>query len=249
MPDGEALVFCGSSDGTDHAVGWLAARFGRNEITRITRIMDGSQLHDGVGAWLDALASAAPAPGGGAAAAIGVSMGASLVCMVCNLTIGRPKYAAFEELLRAVLSQAEAHRRAALQLAQDDATAFDGVIAAYKLPKGTAAEVATRQEAIQQATLTATMVPLRTAELAAKVITLSGEIVEGSNKNVVSDAAAAALAARGALETALLNVETNLVALTDTQRRETITADVVRLRQSLERADAIVADVRRRITR
>jgi hypothetical protein len=90
-----------------------------------------------IGVWLEALASSAPAPGGGAAAALNAAIGAALIEMACNLTIGRPRYAQHEGDMRAALAQATKLRGRALQSAADDVRTFGAVSEAYKLPKET----------------------------------------------------------------------------------------------------------------
>lgn len=204
---------------------------------------------DQISGWLDELASAAPAPGGGAAAALCASIGASLISMVCNLTIGKPKYAAFEEQMSAALAKAEEARHAALRLADDDARAFEAVIAAYQLPRSTDAERAARSQTVQRALAGAAAVPLRIAGVAAEVIGLAEEILEGANANVISDVAVAAAAARTALESAIINVEINLGALTDEATCRGLADELGRLGPVLERADVVVRDVRARIAR
>lgn len=176
-------------------------------------------MHDqAIGTWLEALASSAPAPGGGAAAALGAAIGAALIEMVCNLTIGRPRYAAHEALMREALARATTLRRRALGLAAADASAFGAVTDAYRLPKETDEQARARAERIQEALIGATEVPLETAALAGEVVQLAGRIVDGANVNALADIAAAAAAARAALETALVNVEANLAALPDRAR-------------------------------
>jgi formiminotetrahydrofolate cyclodeaminase len=166
-----------------------------------------------------ALASASPAPGGGAAAALNAALGAALVSMVCNLTIGKPRYADHEATMIRVRDEADAARRRALALASDDAAAFAAVTDAYRLPKESAADRAARTAAIQKALLGAADVPLRTAALAAQVVRMCGEILDGSNVNVVSDVAVAAASARAALESAAVNVRVNLVSMNDADTR------------------------------
>ena len=176
-------------------------------------------MHDqAIGTWLEALASSAPAPGGGAAAALGAAIGAALIEMVCNLTIGRPRYAAHEALMREALARATTLRRRALGLAAADAGAFGAVTDAYRLRKETDEQARARAERIQEALIGATEVPLETAALAGEVVQLAGRIVDGANVNALADIAAAAAAARAALETALVNVEANLAALPDRAR-------------------------------
>lgn len=199
--------------------------------------------------WLDDLASASPAPGGGAAAAVGASMGASLICMVCNLTIGKPQYAEHESRMKTVLAAAEEKRHTAFRLADDDAAAFDAVIAAYQLPRGVDAQIKERKAAIQTATFEAAMVALRTAQLAGEVISLGNDILDGANKNVISDIAVAALMARCAVEASAINVEINLASLTDPERKQEITAALNGCRAALNHADVLVEAIRTRIKR
>ncbi|HET8530825.1 MAG TPA: cyclodeaminase/cyclohydrolase family protein [Methylomirabilota bacterium] len=176
-------------------------------------------MHDqSIGTWLDALASSAPAPGGGAAAALSAAIGAALIEMVCNLTIGRPRYAAHEALMREALARATTLRHRALGLAAADASAFGAVTDAYRLPRDTDEQARVRAERIQGALIRATEVPLETAALAGEVVQLAGRIVDGANVNALADIAAAAASARAALETALVNVEANLAALPDRSR-------------------------------
>ncbi|MEU1122899.1 cyclodeaminase/cyclohydrolase family protein [Streptomyces sp. NPDC005899] len=205
--------------------------------------------NDTVGGWLDELASESSTPGGGAAAAMNAAVGAALISMVCNLTIGRPKYAAHEKELSAALVEAEELRGQALRLAADDAAAFGSVIAAYKLAKATAEEKQARTAAIQQALVGAADVPLRTAELAAEVIGLARRILPGSNVNVVSDVAVAASSARAALDAAVVNVEVNLAALADEAHRTAVRDRLTAAVTAGAEADAVVAEVRERIAK
>ena len=153
-----------------------------------------------IGKWLEALASPAPAPGGGAAAALNAAVGAALIEMACNLTIGRPRYAQQEAEMRAALAEATKLRSRALHLAAADVEAFGAVSETYKLPKETDEQRQARTEQIQRALIGATEVPLNTAVLAGEVIQLARRIVDGTNVNVLADVAAAAIAARAALE-------------------------------------------------
>jgi formiminotetrahydrofolate cyclodeaminase len=200
-----------------------------------------------IGSWLGDLASPAPAPGGGAAAALEVAMGAALVEMVCNLTIGKPAFAEHEETMTAVRERATALRAHALALAAEDADAFSAVIAAYRLPKETGPEKAERETRIQAALAGAADVPRRTAAAASEVLDLAERIVPDANPNVISDAAVAAGAARGALQAALLNIDANRLSITD----EALVAELERaeatIGRDLARADRVVAGVRARM--
>ena len=171
-----------------------------------------------IGEWLEALASPAPAPGGGAAAALNAAVGAALIEMACSLTIGRPRYAQQEAGMRAALAEATKLRSRALHLAAADVTAFGAVSEAYTLSRETDEQRQARTEQIQRALVGATEVPLDTAVLAGELIRLAERIVGGANVNVLADVAAAAIAARAALEVALINVEANLAAISDPSR-------------------------------
>jgi formiminotetrahydrofolate cyclodeaminase len=197
--------------------------------------------------WLTDLASELPAPGGGAAAGVNAAMAAALVSMVCNLTIGKPKFAEHEAVMREVLAEAERLRLEALQLAEDDAEAFSGVVAAYKLPKSSDEEKAARTAAIQAGLVEAAAVPLAVAKVASEVIRLSGRILEGSNPNVLSDVAVAASAAKSALESAALNVDINVVSIKDPAERERLASTLNEALQSKVQAEAIMQAVAKRI--
>jgi formiminotetrahydrofolate cyclodeaminase len=204
-------------------------------------------LDQTVGSWLEDLASDAPAPGGGAAAAMNAAVGAALVEMVCNLTIGKPRYAAHEAVMTAALASATGLRAQAVQLAAEDAAAFSAVTAAYKLPKDTDADKTARTDAIQTALIGAADVPLRTAAVAAEIIGLAGRILDGANVNVLSDVAVAAASARAALDAAVINVEINLGAMTDAARRDPLRVELDKHTPAAATATAIVTTVRERI--
>lgn len=197
-----------------------------------------------VSGWLADLGSAKPAPGGGAAAALLVATGAALVEMVTNLTIGKPRYQEHEALMIEVRDRAATLRQAAQGLADEDEAAFNAVIAAYQLPK----DDPDRSAAIQATTAHAAEPPLRTAELAAEVIALAGRIRSGANVNVISDVAVAASAAKAALESAAINVEVNLSALSDVETARTLAGRLAVHAAAAPEADRIIASVREALT-
>jgi formiminotetrahydrofolate cyclodeaminase len=201
---------------------------------------------ESIGGWLEALASSAPAPGGGAAAALEAAMAAALLEMVCNLTIGKPAYAQHDDTMTSVRDRATSLRSDALGLAQEDAEAFGGVIAAYKLPKETEDEVDQRRREIQHALVAAAEVARSTADVAMQILDLVERIVPLGNVNVISDGAAAAGAARAAIQTSLLNIDANVASISDSETRETYERFAVGATERLGLADAIVAAVRAR---
>jgi formiminotetrahydrofolate cyclodeaminase len=165
--------------------------------------------------FLEELASSSATPGGGSAAALAGAMGAGLVGMACRLTIGRKRFADVEDELRGVLDEAEALRLRLTDLADADTQAFDQVMAAYRLPKQTRTEKATRQTSIQSALQGATQVPLETARACGAVVNLAAQVIDKINPNALSDAAAAALLAEAGLKSAQLNVAVNLADIDD----------------------------------
>lgn len=165
--------------------------------------------------FLDELASSAATPGGGSAAAIMGALGAALVSMVCNLTIGKKNYAEVEPEMRSVLHDAEALRQRLADMVAEDIAAFDGLMAAYGLPKLSDEDKAVRGAAIQHALRAATEAPLACARACAEVIKLSMRAAEVGNRNVISDAGVGALAAQAALRSAALNVDINVPSLQD----------------------------------
>ena len=165
--------------------------------------------------FLDALASNSATPGGGSAAAILGAMGAALVSMVCNLTIGKKKYAEVEGEMKDVLAKAEDLRHRLTGMIQDDVKAFDTVMGAYGMPKETDADKAARDAAIQDALKLATDVPIRCCRLAREVIDLALTVSQKGNLNVISDAGVGVLSAYAALRSAALNVFINTKMISD----------------------------------
>ena len=166
--------------------------------------------------FLDELASKASTPGGGSAAAIMGAMGAALVSMVANLTIGKKNYESVEGDMKAVLDNSESLRTRLTDMIKADVDVFDKVMGAYALPKDTDEQKTKRSEMIQAALKEATDVPLACARLCADVIELSRPVAEKGNTNVISDAGVAVLAAYAALRSAALNVYINIGAIKDT---------------------------------
>lgn len=166
--------------------------------------------------FLDALASGDPAPGGGSAAALIGAQGAALISMVCNLTVGRKKYAGVEAELLECRARADTLRAQLAGLIDRDTAAYELVMAAYKLPKETPGQAAARTEAIQSALRQATLTPLETLSACVEVLELSPVVLAKGNPNAASDGAAGMLAVYAGMHAAALNVRINLNAIEDT---------------------------------
>nr|CAI78472.1 hypothetical protein [uncultured Latescibacterota bacterium] len=161
-------------------------------------------------AFLGELASDSPTPGGGSVAALCGALGAALNSMVANLTIGKKKYADVEEDMKRALSAAETLRLELTQMIEEDAAAFDRVMAALRMPKETDEEKASRTAAVQAALVDAATVPLVVMEMCVGVISLAKPVATHGNANAVSDAGVAALVGRAGVHAAGLNVMINL---------------------------------------
>jgi formiminotetrahydrofolate cyclodeaminase len=163
-----------------------------------------------VSQFLTELASSAPAPGGGSVAALSGALGAALVSMVCNLTVGKKKYADVEKDIKALLENSERLRHKLADLLQADVQAYTAVSQAMKMPRATDEEKVARAKVMQQALKKATDVPLQIAEACVEVIALCQPAAEKGNKNAVSDAGVAILLAEAGLRSAALNILINL---------------------------------------
>src|SRR4030043_81250 len=159
--------------------------------------------------FLDALASGTATPGGGSAAAYSGAAAASLVCMVARLTIGKKKYADVENSMQAILTQAETLRNDLTLAIHLDASVFENVIVAYKLPKDSTEQQDLRQKAIEQATLLATQVPMGVAHKSLRVLELAEQVIKHGNSSALSDGATGATLAGAAINGAGYNIRTN----------------------------------------
>jgi methenyltetrahydrofolate cyclohydrolase len=165
--------------------------------------------------FLAELASAEPVPGGGSVAALSGALGASLVAMVCRLTIDKKGYDSVRTDLESILPRAESLQYELRQLMQADIDAYARVMDAYKLPRATAEEQAARARAVEDGLKHASDVPLSVAERCADVLALTLVVAAKGNKNAASDAGVGALMAEAGLRGAALNVSINVGSIKD----------------------------------
>ena len=192
--------------------------------------------------FLDDLAAATAAPGGGSAAAYAGAMGAALVAMVAGLTIGKKKYAAIEAEMQAIRVQAEELRKELTDAVEDDSAAFEAVMGALKLPKETEEGQKARAAAIQIATINAAYVPLQTVKNAVKVMELAARCAKDGNLNAISDSMSGAAMARASLTAAGYNVRINLNSLEDKSAGEKMLKELTELEKQ---ADVIEKKIRK----
>jgi formiminotetrahydrofolate cyclodeaminase len=159
---------------------------------------------------VERLATSDPVPGGGSAAALAGAMGAALVRMVVELSVGRPASEGHGDALAEIGAAAGGWQSELLDLAERDARAYDAVVHARRLPRGTERDRQARDVQVAAAVREATRVPLTTARVAGEVLTLTERLAPVGNRNAISDVGVAALLAATALRGAALNVEVNL---------------------------------------
>ncbi|WP_017585106.1 cyclodeaminase/cyclohydrolase family protein [Nocardiopsis ganjiahuensis] len=201
-------------------------------------------MHDEkIGDFLARLADRVPAPGGGATAALHAAQGAALLGMVARYSSGE-KYAEHAGEITRVRDLTDRLRADALRLAEEDATAFGAVADAYKLPKDTDEAKTARSAAIATALAGASRPPADVIRLSESLVELSEALLPIGNRNVVTDVAAAAEAARAAATTARVNVEVNLGGVEDPRVREELLALTGRVDGIAARADQVTRRVR-----
>jgi formiminotetrahydrofolate cyclodeaminase len=199
---------------------------------------------ESIAEFLGQLAARVPAPGGGATAALHAAQAAALLAMVARYSDGA-KYDA--SLMSRVVTEADELRDQALALAEADAAAFGAVAQAYRLPKDTDQATAARSAAIAEAVAGAAQPPADVIRVSLLLISLAEELLPSGNRNVITDVAAAAEAARAAAVTARVNVEVNLRGIKDAAVRDEFAATAAVVDSVVERAGLIVAAVRQEI--
>jgi methenyltetrahydrofolate cyclohydrolase len=193
----------------------------------------------------DTLASDSPTPGGGSAAMVSATLGLGLVVMALRITANKTADRAFLDTLilsgERLIAELSAH-------AEADIAVFDGYIAALKLPKATEDEKAARRDALRQATIAATEVPLNAAQTALEGIDLANQAATLAATQIVSDVGAGAATLHGAVEAVLYAVDVNLRGLDDSARRQIYADSRDRLLATAEqRAGGIARLVRDRL--
>jgi methenyltetrahydrofolate cyclohydrolase len=199
-----------------------------------------------IGTFLDQLAARVPAPGGGATAALQAAQSAALLAMVARYSDGA-RYDA--ELMGRIVADADELRGDALMLAEADVNAFGAVSDAYRLPRETAGQQAARSAAIAEALAGAARPPAGVIRVALTLTDMAEELLSAGNRNMITDVAAAAEAARAAAVTARAFIEVNLRGIRDLSIRDEFAAATVLADQITERADRVVAAVREEINR
>jgi len=165
--------------------------------------------------FLEQTASGTPLPGGGSVSALSGALGAGLAEMVANLTIAKKGYEAVAGEMEEIAETLQNLRQKLVLEVDKDSNAYQGVLAAFKLPKGTDEQNQQRAAAIQDAMKNAARVPLAVAHDALQVMVLAEKAIRNGNRNAVSDGAVGVMMARTAALGAIFNVKINLASVKD----------------------------------
>ncbi|MCX8021832.1 MAG: cyclodeaminase/cyclohydrolase family protein [Syntrophorhabdaceae bacterium] len=181
------------------------------------------------------VASKNAVPGGGSVAAYVASLSAGLSEMVGLLSVGKKGDKTLDDRMARVIESARGLGEEMLRAVDKDAEAYNRVMGAYRLPKGTDAEKEIRMREIQDALKEAARVPLSVAEAGVAILGLAKEVVEAGNENAITDGLVGALMARSAVLGALWNVRINLKSIKDNDFSKEMEARVVVLeREAIE---------------
>ena len=187
-----------------------------------------------------ALASSAPTPGGGGAAALVGAIGAALGNMVGALTVGKNKYAGVEPEIRSLMAECDSLQTALLDQVAADAECFAPLARAYSIPR----DDPEREAVLEKATLNACSVPLEIMRLCARAIEMTEAFAQKGSRLALSDAGCAAILCKAALQAASLNVFINTGALRDRTAADELNARANGYLAACETADAVFAQVR-----
>ena len=200
-------------------------------------------LEKNITEFAEVLASSAAVPGGGGASALVGALGAALGSMVGALTVGKPKYAAVEEDVKALMVKAEELRSQLLSCVEEDAVAFEPLAKAYAIPK----DDPTRDETMEKCLRQAASVPLKILDLSCQMIQLHREFADKGSVLAVSDAATGVVFCWSAMYGAAVNVKVNTKPMKDRTYAEKINRQVDRMMETYwPIAEKVYEDVYRR---
>ena len=190
-------------------------------------------------------ASDAPVPGGGSISALCGALSSALAKMVAGLTVGKKNYEAVSDRMQKVVEEMPSYIDTLSDLIEKDSESFDKVMLAFRLPKDTDEAKALRRKAIDDATVYAAEIPLKTAQTVAQLFDTLEFVAEFGNKNAMSDIAVATMLARTAIFGALYNVKINLASLPDGEFKQTTSVEVQKLHDLATRRETeILAKVK-----
>lgn len=188
-------------------------------------------------------ASESPAPGGGSIAAYAGALGASLGTMVANLSSHKPGWDDKWQYFSDWADKGQEIVSELLYLVDEDTAAFNKIMACFGMPKGTDAEKAARTAALQEATIYATQVPLRTMKASVRAFDIVEAMAKEGNPNSVSDAGVGALCIRTAVHGAYLNVKINASGIKDRSIADAILNEAAQIVQATDIREKEILDI------
>ena len=190
--------------------------------------------------FIDNTAKGTPTPGGGSVAALVGSLGAALLCMVGNFTIGKPKYKSVEKDVKEILAEAGKLKESLFVLIREDMEAYEKFSRASQMPKDTPLMREKRKQVLQKTLKEAAEVPWRISQASLQVIELAEKLLPKGNPNLITDVGVGVLLAEAALKSAVLNVKINLSFIKDEEYKN---RRIKALEDILSRASQIGAGV------
>ncbi len=186
--------------------------------------------------YVQRVADGSPTPGGGSVCALACSLSAALCLMVAHLTLGKKKYrkvwAEMQQLDRAVGDLVSR----LLELTEQDAEAYDGVLSAFRLVQASEAQKEARRESIEAALKRAAIIPMETLRTIVKLTDFVEEAIEKGNPNCLCDAAVAVQLIRAAAIGSTYNVRVNLSNIADKTFSSRMQSEMISLRNSIMKA-------------
>ncbi len=207
-----------------------------NQFKETGRTLVGLDLR----AFADEVSMDSPAPGGGSVAALCGALSAALSAMVANLTFGKKGYEEAKPEMKRVAVRAQSLKDDLLRAVDLDTKAFNKVMDSFRLPKGTAEQAREKERAVEEASKEATLVPFGVLEASAELIGLAEVVAREGNRNSVSDAGVAGLAALAAGKGAYFNVRINLPGIKDQDFKTSVAEQAEVLKAALERSASAV---------
>ncbi len=172
-------------------------------------------LNQPLKSFIDNTAKGTPTPGGGSVAALVGSLGAALLCMVGNFTVGKPKYKSVEKDVKEILAEADKLKESLFVLIREDMEAYEKFSRASQMPKDTPLMREKRKQVLQKTLKEAAEVPWRISQASLQVIELAEKLLPKGNPNLITDVGVGVLLAEAALKSAVLNVKINLSFIKD----------------------------------
>ena len=194
--------------------------------------------------FIHVLSSNSPVPGGGGAASLSASLGCALGSMTANLTLGKEKFKLYEEDIKLLLEKLTICQQELLEFMDQDASAFEPLSKAYKLPKNTPEEITYKAQIMEVALFDASLVPIKIMEKSLEALSLLADISKHCSKLTISDIAVGAQFLRSAISGASMNVYINTASMENREQAEQLNQKADDLtKKGIEQADQLFQNI------